>query len=168
MKRQLTAPAALLVLAIAAAYPVSAKEAPNLALSAKASAPGNSEWGSTPFKMNDGNEEEAYVSQKPTLPEDITLTWAKAQTFNTLEFRVWYAKGQGIRAFNIWVSADGKGNWQKVAGETDLEYQTSSHAIEKKIFKFPKQRAKALKLEVTGINEDWNQFAINELLIRQE
>lgn len=173
-----TVPATLLILAALTGCPTSEDDPErteitgvNLALSAKASAPGTSKWHSNPEEnaafVNDGIMSLAYVSMEPTLPEDVVLTWAQPQTFNTIVYYVWYAQGQGIIDVTISVSSDGE-TWKTVLTETGLTYKYITSRMEQKIFQFPKETATMLKLRVTRMNEEWLQYVINELEVSLE
>jgi hypothetical protein len=184
----LTAPVAALLLAALAGCPASEDDPEsteitgvNLALTATATAPGISQYESDPAAnakmINDGILSLAYVSQRPTMPEDVILTWTQPQTFNTVVYKVWYANGQGFAAATIQVSSDGGATWQTVSQKSGLTYITSSTKIEQVVFSFPKQTATMLKLRVTEMGvwgdpakviNNVTQYAINELEVSLE
>lgn len=121
---------------------------------------------SPPSYLIDNDAHTALQSvDEPNFPQYLYLDWKEAQRFDSLTLKSSYAQGQAPTNWELEVSADGQGDWQRVAASGDVSWERKDSQIEARRLQFPAVEAKALRVKINSANLDWGHYAINELLV---
>jgi hypothetical protein len=145
---------------------LSSPAATDLAVSATASTT-SLRAGDAAAAGTDGNFDTFFKSlANPTFPQYVTMTWATGQTFKGVTYVCDWCQAQGLKNWDVQVSADGSTAWTTVASSGDVGWFYYDGTRETMQLSFPTvENTKGVRLKINNAYLGFGQYQVDEVQV---